>query len=74
MPRRTLQDVAGSAEVDLQALVRDELRGPVSALVRQVVVELVHEQLNGHAPSLRSPAETAVPTRRPAPIPKPASE
>jgi hypothetical protein len=31
----------------LEALVRDELRGPVSELVRQVVVELVHEQLNG---------------------------
>jgi hypothetical protein len=29
----------------LEALVKDELRGPVSELVRRVVVELVHEQL-----------------------------
>ena len=36
-------------EASLEALVRDELRGPVAGLVRQVVVELVHEQLNGHA-------------------------
>jgi hypothetical protein len=34
----------------LETLVRDELRGPVSELVRQVVVELVREQLNGAAP------------------------
>jgi hypothetical protein len=33
----------------LEALVRDELHGPVSELVRQVVVELVREQLNGAA-------------------------
>jgi hypothetical protein len=37
-------------EQTLEALVRDELRGPVSELVRQVVVELVREELNGHAP------------------------
>ncbi len=34
----------------LKALVRDELRGPVSELVRQVVVELVHEELTAAAP------------------------
>ena len=34
----------------LEALVRDELRGPVGQLVRKVVVELVHEQLNGAVP------------------------
>jgi hypothetical protein len=34
-------------EASLEALVRDELRGPVTDLVRRVVVELVHEQLNG---------------------------
>ena len=44
----------------LEALVRDELRGPVSELVRQVVVELVHEQLNGAGASLEPPAESAV--------------
>jgi len=33
-------------EQTLEALVRDELRGPVSELVRQVVVELVREELN----------------------------
>jgi hypothetical protein len=64
----------------LEALVRDELRGPVSELVRRVVVELVREQLNGAAPSLGPAAETAVsgpengqePRRRPGPTPKPA--
>jgi hypothetical protein len=61
--------VAASAEAPLEQLVRDELRGPVSELVRRVVVELVHEQLNGHALSLGSPA---VPARRPGPTPKPA--
>jgi ribosomal protein L37E len=39
----------------LEALVRDELRGPVSELVRQVVVEHVREQLNGATPA---PVET----------------
>ncbi len=34
----------------LKALVRDELRGPVSEHVRQVVVELVHEELTAAAP------------------------
>jgi hypothetical protein len=33
----------------LEPLVRDELRGPVQAIVRQVVVELVREHLNGAA-------------------------
>jgi hypothetical protein len=61
--------VAASAEAPLEQLVRVELRGPVSELVRRVVVELVHEQLNGHALSLGS---AAVPARRPGPTPKPA--
>jgi hypothetical protein len=56
--------VAAPAGQPLEALVRDELRGPVSELVRRVVIELVHEQLNGH---LGSPA---VPARRPGPTPK----
>jgi hypothetical protein len=34
----------------LEALVRDELRGPVSEIVEQVVRELVREQLNGTTP------------------------
>jgi hypothetical protein len=38
--------VATPAGQPLEALVRDELRGPVSELVRRVVVELVREQLN----------------------------
>jgi hypothetical protein len=42
----------------LEALVRNELRGPVSELVRQVVVELVHEQLNGYAPVEAKPASS----------------
>jgi hypothetical protein len=46
-----------ASEQTLEALVRDELRGPVSELVRQVVVELVREQLNGHAPA---PVEATV--------------
>jgi hypothetical protein len=58
--------VAAPAEAPLAQLVRDELRGPVSELVRQVVVELVREQLNGHLGS------AAVPARRPGPTPKPA--
>jgi hypothetical protein len=49
--------VAAPAEVDLQALVRDELRGPITELVRQVVVELIREQLNG---DLQAAAEAAV--------------
>jgi hypothetical protein len=58
-----------------------ELRGPVSELVRQVVVELVREQLNGNrAASLGSSAEPAVSgpenaqqrRLRPGPKPKPA--
>jgi hypothetical protein len=49
--------VAAQAGQPLEALVRDELRGPVSELVRQVVVELVREQLNG---DLQAAAEKAV--------------
>jgi hypothetical protein len=74
--------VAAPAGQPLEALVRDELRGPVSELVRQIVVELVHEQLNGSAPSLGLTAETAVSglenaqerRRRPGPSPKPAPQ
>jgi hypothetical protein len=47
--------MAAPAGQPLVELVRDELRGPVSELVRQVVVELVREQLNGAAPA---PVET----------------
>jgi predicted RNA-binding Zn-ribbon protein involved in translation (DUF1610 family) len=47
----------------LEALVRDELRGPVSDLVRQVVVELVREQLNGAA-AAPAAANDAVPSTR----------
>jgi hypothetical protein len=71
--------VAASAGQPLEALVRDELRGPVAELVRQVVVELVREQLNG-TPSPGPTAESVVsgpenaqePRRRPGPKPKPA--
>jgi hypothetical protein len=35
-------------EETLEALVRDELRAPVAALVRRLVPELVAEALNGH--------------------------
>jgi hypothetical protein len=35
----------------LEALVRDELRGPVAELVRRLVPELVAETLNGSGPS-----------------------
>ena len=38
-------------EASLEALVRDELRGPVQELVQRVVVALVHEQLTGAAPA-----------------------
>jgi hypothetical protein len=65
--------VAAPAEAPLEQLVRDELRGPVSELVRRVVVELVHEQLNGSGPG--PSAQTAVsgpeePRLRPGPKPK----
>jgi hypothetical protein len=42
----------------LEALVREELRGPVSELVERVVRELVREQLNGSGPG--SSAQTAL--------------
>lgn len=44
-------DVAVREGQSLEALVRDELRGPVAELVERVVRELVHEQLNGAAPA-----------------------
>ena len=70
--------MATTAGLTLQEIVKDELRGPVAELVRQVVVELVHEQLNGSALRLGLTAETAVsgpengqePRRRPGPTPK----
>jgi hypothetical protein len=34
---------------DLEALVREELREPVAALVRKLIPELVAEQVIGHA-------------------------
>jgi hypothetical protein len=68
-----------AASDSLEQIIRDELRAPVSELVRQVVVELVREQLNGSAAaSLGSSAEPAVSgpenvqgaPRRPGPTPK----
>jgi hypothetical protein len=38
-----------AAPADLEALVREELREPVAALIRRIVPELVAEQVNGHA-------------------------
>jgi hypothetical protein len=38
-----------AASDSLEQIIRDELRAPVSELVRQVVIELVREQLNGAA-------------------------
>jgi hypothetical protein len=64
--------VAAPAGQPLEALFRNELRGPVSELVRRVAVELVPEQLNAHAPSLGPPAVPSKATRRPGPTPKPA--
>jgi hypothetical protein len=52
-----LSTVAAPAGQPLEALVKDELRGPVTELVRRVVVELVREQLNG---DLQAAAEKAV--------------
>jgi hypothetical protein len=49
-----------AAPAELEEIVRDELRQPIEQLVRQVVVELVREQLNGAAPGLGPPTETAV--------------
>jgi hypothetical protein len=60
-------------EQTLEALVRDELRGPVSELVRRVVVELVHEQLNGSGPgssaqiAVSGPENAQEPRLRPSP-------
>jgi hypothetical protein len=48
-------------EQTLEALVKDELRAPVSELVRRAVVELVREQLNGHA---AAPTNGATPTTK----------
>jgi hypothetical protein len=70
--------VAAPAGQPLEALVRDELRGPVSELVRQVVVELVREQLNGSGPgpsaqtAVSGPENAEEPRLRPGPKRKPA--
>jgi hypothetical protein len=57
----------------LEALVKDELRQPVAALVRRVVVELVREQLSGAAETgVSGPENTREPRLRPRPKPKPA--
>jgi hypothetical protein len=68
--------VAAPAGQPLEALVRDELRGPVSELVRKVGVELVREQLNGSSPGpeipVSGPENARAPRRRPGPSPKPA--
>jgi hypothetical protein len=67
--------VAAQAGQPLEALVRDELRGPVSELVRQVVVELVREQLNGSGPgpsaqtAVSGPENAQEPRLRPGPKP-----
>jgi hypothetical protein len=64
----------------LEALVRDELRGPVSELVRRVVVELVREQLNGaasvvaEAPQSTNGATPSTKTCRACGIEKPADQ
>jgi hypothetical protein len=44
-------------EQTLEALVKDELRGPVSELVRRLVPELVREQLSGYAGAHQLPQE-----------------
>jgi hypothetical protein len=64
-------------EQTLEALVRDELRGPISEVVRRVVVELVREQLNGDLVVAEStagaPKNAQEPRRRSGPTtPKPA--
>jgi hypothetical protein len=67
--------VAAPAGQPLEALVRDELRGPVSELVRRVVVELVHEQLNGDLQAVAAasnPGNAQEPRLRPGPKPRPA--
>jgi hypothetical protein len=48
--RRRLRGVAAPPQT-LEALVRDELRGPVHEIVRRLVPELVAEALNGAAPA-----------------------
>jgi hypothetical protein len=50
--------IVAAPEQTLEALVRDELRGPVSELVRRLVPELVAEQLNGATPGPVEPAAT----------------
>jgi hypothetical protein len=68
--------VAAPAGQPLEALVRDELRGPVSELVRRVVLELVREQLNGSGPepfaqtAVSGPENAQKPHLRPGPKPK----
>jgi hypothetical protein len=59
LPRWKTASVA-APEQTLEALVRDELRGPVSELVRRLVPDLVREelQLNGAAPTIAEMVET----------------
>jgi hypothetical protein len=52
--------VAAPAEQPLEALIKDELRGSVTELVRRLVPELVAEALNGSAAAVASD-ETAAP-------------
>jgi hypothetical protein len=73
---RRLRCVAAPAPTS-EVLVRDELRGPVSDLVRRVVVELVREQLNGAASvATEAPQNTngATKTCRTCGIEKPADQ
>lgn len=57
-------------QVQLEEIIRAELREPVEEIVRRVVVELVHEQLNGHTemplgrPISESPPTTQALTQR----------
>jgi hypothetical protein len=64
LPRWKTGGVA-APEQSLEALVRDELRGPVSEMVRRLVPELAAEALNGHAPA----AEVVIPGAEPPPEP-----
>jgi hypothetical protein len=49
LPRWETCRVAAPGQT-LEALVKDELRGPVAELVRRLVPELVAEELNGYGP------------------------
>jgi hypothetical protein len=51
----------------LEALVRDEWRGPVQEIVRRLVPELVAEALNGAAPEAAPDDDEEGPERRTTP-------